>query len=87
MSAITINLFELAGMLMMAQVVQILVGGRPLTTGDAVLLRGDKMIAVSWVNECVGAKDRRAGQLLKLLGRMEITCGATSRNTFRELTC
>ena len=31
------------------------------------------MSAVSCVNECVGAKDRRAGQLMKLLGRMEIT--------------
>ena len=29
--------------------------------GDAVLWRGDNMSAVSWVDECVGAKDRRAG--------------------------
>ena len=73
-------------MLMTAQVVQILVGGWPQTTSDAVLLRDDKMSALSWVNERVGAKDRRAGQLVRLLGGMEITSGATSRNTFRELT-
>ena len=39
-------------------------------TSDAVLLRGDKMSAVSWVNERFGAKDRRTGQLMRLLGRM-----------------
>ena len=64
----------------------VLVGGRPQTTGDAVLGCGDNMSALSWVNECVGAKDRRARLLIGLHGRMEITSSATSRNTFRELT-
>ena len=63
-----------------------LVSDRPQTTGDAVLLHGDKISAVSWVNECVGAKDRRAGLLMILLGRMKIISGAKSRNTFQELT-
>ena len=74
-SGITINLLELAGMFMMARVVQMIVGDRPQTAGDAVLLRGDNVSAVSWVNKCGGAKDRRAGLLVRLLGRMEITSG------------
>ena len=74
-SAITINLLELAGMFMTAWVVQMIVGDRPQTAGDAVLLRGDNVSAVSWVNKCGGAKDRRAGLLMRLLGRMEITSG------------
>ena len=50
-------------------------GGRPQTTGDAVLLHGDNVSAVSCLNKRGGAKDRRAGLLLRLLDRMEITSG------------
>ena len=60
---------------MTAWVVQMIVGDRPQTAGDAVLLRGDNVSAVSGVNKCGGAKDRRAGLLMRLLGRMEITGG------------
>ena len=74
-SAITINLLELTGMFMTAWVVHIIVEDRPQTAGDAVLLRGDNVSAVSWVNECGGAKDRRAGILMRILGRMEIASG------------
>ena len=74
-SAIRVNLLELAGMFMTAWVVHMIVGDRPQTAGDAVLLRGDNVSAVSWVNKCGGAKDRRAGLLMRLLGRMEITSG------------
>ena len=67
--------------------VQILVGSRPQTTRDAVLLRGDIVNAISWVNERVSAKDRRAGQLLRLVSRMESQAvGPYHENTFRELT-
>ena len=73
-SAITNNLLELAGMCMTARVVHV-VGDRPQTAGDAVLLRGEDVSAVSWVNKYGGAKDRRAGLLMRLLGSMEITSG------------
>ena len=73
-SAITIILLELAGMFMMAWVVQMIVGDRLQTAGDVILLCGDNVSAVSWVNKCGGAKDRRAGLLMRLLGRMEFTC-------------
>ena len=50
-AAITINLIEFAGMFMTACVVQMIVGNRPQTAGDAVLLRGDNVSAMSWVNK------------------------------------
>ena len=62
-------------MFMTAWVVQMIVGDRPQTAGDAVLLRGDNVSAVSCVNKCGGAKDRRAGLLMRPLGRMKITSG------------
>ena len=74
-SAITINLLELAGMFLTAWVVEMIAGDRPQTAGDAVLLRGNNVSAVSWVNKYGGAKDRRAELLMRLLGRMEITIG------------
>ena len=49
-SATTINLLEVAGMFMTAWVVQMVVGDRRQTAGDAVLLRGDNVSAVCWAN-------------------------------------
>ncbi|CAB1101914.1 unnamed protein product [Ectocarpus sp. CCAP 1310/34] len=49
------------------------------------MMRGDNVSAVSWVNRCGGSSDRRAGLLMRLLGRMEIeTDGVTWRNTSRD---
>ena len=73
--AITINLLELCGMVITAFVVQLLLGDRPTTEGESIMMRGDNMSAVSWVNRCGGSRDRRAGILMRLLGRMEITSG------------
>ncbi|CAB1116852.1 unnamed protein product [Ectocarpus sp. CCAP 1310/34] len=39
------------------------------------MMRGDNVSAVSWVNRCGGSRDRRAGLLMRLLGRMEIENG------------
>ena len=48
------------------------IGEKPTLPGQAILMRGDNVSAVSWVNRCGGARDRRAGLLMRLLGRMEI---------------
>jgi len=74
-SSITINLLELFGMFMTAWVVQCLVGDRPNEKGAPILMRGDNVSAVSWVNRCGGSRDRRAGLLMRLLGRLEIESG------------
>ena len=69
---ICINLLELAGMCMTAWLVQMIVRDQPRQAGDPVLLRGDNASAVAWINRCGGAKNRRAGTLMRLLGRLEI---------------
>ena len=74
-SDITINLLELAGMFMTAWVVQMILKDRPVEEGQSVLMRGDNVSAVSWTNRCGGSRDRRASLIMRLMGRMEISCG------------
>ena len=73
--AVTINLLELGGMFMTAYVTQAILHDRPVMQGGPVLLRGDNMAAVSWINRCGGSHNRRASPALRLLGRLEITSG------------
>ena len=73
--AITINLLELCGMVMTACVTQVILQDRPKTPGDPVLLRGDNVAAVSWINRCGGSRNRRAALAMRLLGTLEITSG------------
>ena len=48
---------------------------RLTTEGESVMMRGDNVSAVSWVNRCGGSRDRRAGITMIMLGRMEIESG------------
>ena len=73
--SITINLLELIGMMMSAFVMQITENDRPECARDTVLLRGDNVSAVSWLNRCDGARDKRAALVMRIMGRLEITCG------------
>ena len=57
---ITINLLELCGIVMTAYVTQVILQDRPKMPGDTVLLRGDNVSAVSWINRCGGSRNRRA---------------------------
>ena len=71
--SITINLLELIGMMMSAFVMQMTENDRPEYAGDTVLLRGDNVSAVSWLNRCGGARDKRAALVMRIMGRLEIT--------------
>ena len=71
----TINLLELIGMMMSAFVMQITGNDRPEYAGDTVLLRGDNVSAVSWMNRCGGARDKRATLVMRIVGRLEMTSG------------
>lgn len=62
-------------MIIVAFVVQQQLDDRPTTEGESTMMRGDNVSAVSWVTRCGGSRDRRAGILMGLLGRVEITCG------------
>ena len=61
---VMINLLELIGTVVTAWVMLELVGNRPASEGDPALMRGDNVAAVSWVSQCGGARDKRAGLLM-----------------------
>ena len=61
--------------MMSAFVMQITENDRLEYAGDTVLLRGDNVSAVSWLNRCGGARDKRAALVMRIMGRLEITSG------------
>ena len=62
-------------MVLTAWVMHELVGNRPECKGDQILTRGDNFAAVTWANLCGGASDKRAGLMMRMLGRLEIQGG------------
>ena len=48
---------------------------RPSATGDCVLLRRDNEAAVDWVRRCRGGREPRSGELMRLLGALELSSG------------
>ena len=62
-------------MMMSAFVVQMIENDRPEYARDTALLRGDNVSAVSWLNRCGEARDRRAALVMRIMGRLEITSG------------
>ena len=38
-------------------------------------MRGDNFTAVTWANRCGGARDKRAGLIMRMLGCLEIQGG------------
>ena len=72
---ITSNHLESIGMMMSMFVRQMTENDRPEYAGDTVLLRGDNVSAMSWLNRCGGARDKRAALVLRIMGRLEITSG------------
>ena len=62
-------------MVLTAWVMYELVGDRPESKGGPILMRGDNFAAVTWVNRCGGAMDKRAGLMMRMLSRLEIQGG------------
>ena len=73
--SITIFLLELVGMVLTAWVTHELVGDRPESKGDPILMRGDTFEAVTGSNRCGGARDKRVGLMMRTLGHLEIQGG------------
>lgn len=48
---------------------------RPTNKVDPILMRGDNVRSVTWVNRCRGSWTKTAGLLKKMLGRLEIAGG------------
>lgn len=69
---VTISLLELLGMVATAWVMLELAGDKPASEVDPVLMRGDNVAVVPWASPCGGARGKRAGLLMRTLGRLEI---------------
>lgn len=72
--ALTINLLELLGMAITAYAF-IADGNQPRHERDAILLRGDNMSAVHWLNQCRGGRDPRSGAIMRVMGGLEVGSG------------
>ena len=59
-------------MVLTAWVMHALVGDRPESKGDSILMRRDNFAAATWANRCGGARDKRAGLMMRMPGRLEI---------------
>ena len=51
------------------------VGDHPESKGDPILMRGHNFAAVTWANRYGGARDKRAGLMMRMLGHIEIQGG------------
>ena len=72
---VTINLLDLWEMVVAAWVILELTGDRSVSVGAPIAIRGDNMVAVTWVNKCGGAKYKKASLLTRMLGHLEINGG------------
>ena len=69
---LSINVLELLGNVMNAYVMTVVRGDGPERERKSVLMRGDNISAVNWVQQCHRGKDAvRAGRLMRLLGVLE----------------
>ena len=62
-------------MVVSARVILELVGDRPDTSGDPLLMRGDIMAAVSWLSRSGGATEKRTCPQMSWLGRLKLAGG------------
>ena len=69
---LSMNVFELLGMVVTARALTVHAGARPEYPGQSILMRGDNMSAVHWVNKCRGAREPRSGALMRMLGCLEM---------------
>ena len=69
---LSMNVFELLGMVVTAWASTVHAGARPEYPGQSILMRGDNMSAVHWVNKCRGARKPRSGALMRMLGCLEM---------------
>ena len=58
---LSMNVFELLGMVLTAWALTVHANARPDYPGQSILMRGDNMSAVHWVNKCRGAREPARG--------------------------
>ena len=72
---LSINVLELLGMVVTAWAFIVLGANEPQHARDTILMRGDNMPAVHWVNHCRGGIESRSGPLMRILGCLEMGSG------------
>lgn len=72
---LSMNVFELLGMVMTAWALTVHAGAMPEYPGQSVLMRGDNQSACHWVTRARGAREPRSGALMRMLGCLEIRNG------------
>ena len=68
----SVNLFQLLGMVVTAWALIVHAGARSEYPGQSILMRGDNMSAVDWVSKSRGAREPRSGALMRMLGCLEM---------------
>lgn len=74
-SDVSIGLLEFFGMFFTAWCLIVLTRDLPVSERDSILMRRTNVSAVSRVNRWGGSRDARAGLVMRLLGRFELTSG------------
>ena len=69
---LSVNVFQLLGMVVTAWALIVHAGARSEYPGQSILMRGDNMSAVHWVNKCRGIREPRSGALMRMLGCLEV---------------
>ena len=66
------NVLELLAMIVTAWAFTVDAKVAPQYVGESILIRGDNISAVYWVNRCRGGRKPRAGALMRMLGCLEM---------------
>ena len=72
---VSINVLELLGMVVGAQVLITQQQLAPQEMGDCIQLRGDNEPSVAWIQRCRGGKEPRSGAIMRMLGVIEVSSG------------
>ena len=72
---LSIHVFELLAIVVTAWALTVHEEERPEYPGQSILMKGDNMSAVHWVNQCRGSKEPRSGALMRIMGVLEMRNG------------
>ena len=72
---LSIDVLELLAMVVTAWAFTVKAKAAPQYAGESILMWGDNVSAVHWVNRCQGGREPRAGALMRILGCLEMHSG------------
>lgn len=63
---LSIHVLQLLGMIVTAWAIIVRAGASPRFARESLIMRGDSMSAVYWVNDCLGGKEQRSRALMRI---------------------